>query len=35
VTAQWWTVDGLDARSTGETLSASMAVHHGVPRLIA
>jgi alkaline phosphatase D len=31
---EWWTVEGLDTRSTGETLSASMAVRHGVPRLV-
>lgn len=32
---EWWTVDALETRSDGETLSGSMAVRHGVPRLVA
>jgi alkaline phosphatase D len=32
---EWWTVDGIEARSDGEQLSASMRVDHGVPRLVA
>jgi alkaline phosphatase D len=32
---EWWTVDALDTRSDGETLSAALAVRHGVPRLVA
>jgi alkaline phosphatase D len=32
---EWWIVDGLDTRSSGETLSAALAVRHGIPRLIA
>jgi hypothetical protein len=31
---EWWTVDGLETRSPGTALSASMAVRHGEPRLI-
>lgn len=31
---EWWTVEGLDTRSPGHALAASMAVRHGEPRLI-
>jgi hypothetical protein len=31
---EWWTVEGLDTRSPGQELAASMAVRHGEPRLI-
>ena len=32
---EWWTVEGLESRATGQVMAASMWVRHGVPRLIA
>jgi alkaline phosphatase D len=31
---EWWTVEGLDERTTGQTMSAALAVRHGVPRIV-
>ena len=32
---EWWTVEGVDARTPGHALAATVSVRHGVPRLVA
>jgi alkaline phosphatase D len=35
VRCEWWTVEALETRAPGESMSAAMWVRHGTPRLIA